>query len=257
MGYTVQSGDSLWKIAQEQCGATGGDIQKTINEIAQLNNIANPNMIFTGTSLKLPGDTFQQSGSTGSTGSAGGSQNNNTAAAASGTPAADGAEGTQDDKFADNNLKIFEDFEKWRKGYKDAMELFEQTGDQEALDEALTSIGGKSYDYNKDSNYQDNLKKIANGMFTSLSDGSGVTYDAFLNWYTQGITSKERAVLEENEDRFKAAFDKLDADNSTKLESDEIENMFEAFDKMDKVVDGMVSNANLTNPDKFTKANMK
>ena len=94
-------------------------------------------------------------------------------------------------------------------------------------------------------------------MFTSLSDGSGVTYDAFLNWYTQGITSKERAVLEENEDRFKAAFDKLDADNSTKLESDEIENMFEAFDKMDKVVDGMVSNANLTNPDKFTKANMK
>ena len=33
--------------------------------------------------------------------------------------------------------------------------------------------------------------------------------------------------------------------------------MVDAFDKLDKVVDGLVSNANLTNPDKFTKANMK
>ncbi len=246
MSYTIQSGDTLWKIATEQCGATGNDIQKTINEIAQLNNIENPNLIFTGKNLKLPGDTFQSSGTTQ------GNVNNNQVATASVTPA-DSEQGAQGNDFKENNSKIFEEFEKWRKAYAEAMENYEKNGDQEALDEALSSIGGKSFDFNKDDNYQDNLKSIANGMFKSLSNGNGITYDAFLNWYTQGITSSEQQILSENEDRFREAFDKMDANGNSVLDSDEVEDMFEAFDKMDKTIDGMISNAQLTDPNKMTK----
>ena len=228
MSYTIQSGDTLWKIATEQCGATGNDIQKTINEIAQLNNIENPNLIFTGKNLKLPGDTFQPSG---------GAQpaQENTQKAASGVAPTDNEEGTQGNDFKENNNKIFEEFEKWRKAYADAMEAYEKDGNQEALDEALSSIGGKSFDFNKDDNYQENLKSIANGMFKSLSNENGITYDAFLNWYSQGITSSEQQVLSENQDRFREAFDKLDANGNSVLDSDEVEDMFEAFDKMDKL----------------------
>ncbi len=246
MSYTIQSGDTLWKIATEQCGATGNDIQKTINEIAQLNNIENPNLIFTGKNLKLPGDTFQPSG---------GAQpaQENTQKAASGVAPADNEEGTQGNDFKENNNKIFEEFEKWRKAYADAMEAYEKDGNQEALDEALSSIGGKSFDFNKDDNYQENLKSIANGMFKSLSNENGITYDAFLNWYSQGITSSEQQVLSENQDRFREAFDKLDANGNSVLDSDEVEDMFEAFDKMDKTIDGMISNEQITDPNRMTK----
>ncbi len=47
--YTVKSGDSLWKIAKLQLG-NGNRYQ----EIAELNNINNPNLIYTGQILKLP-----------------------------------------------------------------------------------------------------------------------------------------------------------------------------------------------------------
>lgn len=47
--YTVKSGDSLWKIAKLQLG-NGNRYQ----EIATLNGIKNPNLIYAGQVLKLP-----------------------------------------------------------------------------------------------------------------------------------------------------------------------------------------------------------
>jgi nucleoid-associated protein YgaU len=47
--YTVSKGDSLWSIAVK---AYGDGYKWT--EIANANNLKNPNVIFTGTSLNLP-----------------------------------------------------------------------------------------------------------------------------------------------------------------------------------------------------------
>lgn len=47
--YTVKSGDTLWKIAKQYLG--GGS---RYSEIAALNSIKNPNLIYPGQTLKLP-----------------------------------------------------------------------------------------------------------------------------------------------------------------------------------------------------------
>ena len=47
--HTVSSGDTLWAIAQKHLGDGS-----RYPEIAALNNIANPNLIYPGTTLKLP-----------------------------------------------------------------------------------------------------------------------------------------------------------------------------------------------------------
>lgn len=48
--YTVQNGDTLWAICKKQFGDAS---QSKINEIAKLNNIANPNLIYAGQVIKL------------------------------------------------------------------------------------------------------------------------------------------------------------------------------------------------------------
>lgn len=56
MSYTIQSGDSLWKIAKQQYNLTSNkDIQAKIAEIAKENNITDINLIISGSTLTLPG----------------------------------------------------------------------------------------------------------------------------------------------------------------------------------------------------------
>lgn len=56
MSYTIQSGDSLWKIAKQQYNLTSDkDIQAKIAEIAKENNITDINSIISGSTLTLPG----------------------------------------------------------------------------------------------------------------------------------------------------------------------------------------------------------
>lgn len=53
--YTVQSGDTLWKIAKSNYDlTTNQDIANKVNAIARANNISNPNSIFAGKALNLP-----------------------------------------------------------------------------------------------------------------------------------------------------------------------------------------------------------
>ncbi len=53
--YTIRSGDTLWALAQR--------FHTTVNKLASLNHIANPNLIYAGRTLKVPGhsqaDTFE------------------------------------------------------------------------------------------------------------------------------------------------------------------------------------------------------
>ena len=66
MSYTIQSGDSLWKIAKQEYNLTSNkDIQAKIAEIAKENNITDINLIISGSTLPLPGleSTTDTSGS--------------------------------------------------------------------------------------------------------------------------------------------------------------------------------------------------
>ena len=52
--YTVQSGDTLWSIVSDYYGYdNAADIASKINELAEYNNIDNPDMIYAGQILKM------------------------------------------------------------------------------------------------------------------------------------------------------------------------------------------------------------
>ena len=52
--YTVQSGDTLWSIVSDYYGYDNdADIASKINELAEYNNIDNPDMIYAGQILKM------------------------------------------------------------------------------------------------------------------------------------------------------------------------------------------------------------
>lgn len=57
--YKIKSGDTLWAIAEKQLekqgqkDASSSQIWAEINKIAKLNNIADPNLIYTGATLRL------------------------------------------------------------------------------------------------------------------------------------------------------------------------------------------------------------
>lgn len=51
--YTIQKGDTLTKIAREHYGLNGKEAYQKALEIAKNNNIANPDLIYAGTSLNL------------------------------------------------------------------------------------------------------------------------------------------------------------------------------------------------------------
>ncbi len=53
VNYTIQSGDTLTKIAQEYYGLSGSEAYSKALEIAKENNIENPNLIHAGGSLTL------------------------------------------------------------------------------------------------------------------------------------------------------------------------------------------------------------
>ena len=61
INYTVKSGDTLWKIAN--------DYGTTVNEIASINNISNPNLIYPGQTLKILTNSTSEGSETRATGS--------------------------------------------------------------------------------------------------------------------------------------------------------------------------------------------
>lgn len=59
MNYKIKSGDTLSQIVKDKYGVTGNDIKKYYTEIAKINNIENPNLIYSGDTINLPDNIFQ------------------------------------------------------------------------------------------------------------------------------------------------------------------------------------------------------
>jgi len=70
MAYTIQKGDTLWKLCSKDCGKDVKKIWNNINKVCEANNIKNPDKIYAGASLDLSclegsssgeaGDTFEK-----------------------------------------------------------------------------------------------------------------------------------------------------------------------------------------------------
>ena len=68
--YTVQRGDSLWRIATNNAASISGNTtQAKVNTLVSLNNIKNPNLIYPGQVLKLSGTAASSSSSSSSSSS--------------------------------------------------------------------------------------------------------------------------------------------------------------------------------------------
>ena len=57
MDYTINKGDCMWNIVKAQYGddvKTNADILRAVNRLAEINNIEDPNLIYTGNTLYIP-----------------------------------------------------------------------------------------------------------------------------------------------------------------------------------------------------------
>lgn len=256
MSYTIQNGDSLWGIATQQCGAKSvADIQKVIDKLVELNNLGSENAtIFTGASLKLPTDTFESS-----------AKQNNASDNATNSSRPVFTLGGQELEFLtyqnestsqeqEYNIFSFIDMLENASGLEKLLSGVASifgTSETEETQETTTSETSSSKESKEEQQqkYEEKLKSTANGQFKSLDEQETVTYDNFLDWYNQGLTAKKREVYSQNEDQLKEAFDALDTNGDSNLDATEIENMYEAFNKIDQEIDKMIKRDKLDNPE--------
>lgn len=245
MTYVAKSGDCLWNIAKEQCGATtNAEIIAKVNEIAQLNGKADPNLLMVGEELKLPGDTFQPSNPAPAEAQTGGA---NTPTSLAAILSDDQGNGEQTGALPMPTLD-FGNLMDWLFGCKDIIE----SEDQEAIDLMETDYSmGVGAD-----EIEANLKNIANGMFQEVGskDGQeGINFNEFEGWFRSVITSDENKMLDKRTDKFQEAFNQLDANNNGVLSEDEVANMFKKLDLFDTRHDGRLSNKDITDPHNWIK----
>ena len=256
MSYTIQNGDCLWSIATQQCGAKSvADIQEVINKLVELNNLGSKDAtIFTGESLKLPTDTFESS-----------AKQNNASDNATNSSRPVFTLGGQELEFLtyqnegtsqeqEYNIFSFIDMLENASGLEKLLSgvasIFETSETEETQDTTTSETSdSKESKEEQQQKYEEKLKSTANGQFKSLDEQETVTYDNFLDWYNQGLTAKKREVYSQNEDQLKEAFDALDTNGDSNLDATEIENMYEAFNKIDQEIDKIIKRDKLDNPE--------
>lgn len=129
------------------------------------------------------------------------------------------------------------------------------TSETEETQETTTSESSSSKETKEEEQqkYEEKLKSTANGQFKSLDEQETVSYDNFMDWYNQGLTAKKREVYAQNEGQLKTAFDALDKNGDSNLDATEIEDMYEAFNKIDQEIDKMIKRDKLDNTEEEQK----
>lgn len=259
MDYTINKGDCMWNIVKAQYGddvKTNADILRAVNRLAEINNIEDPNLIYTGNTLYIPSysSIFTENPT-------------DEAEEASLEP-----ENKDEEKAASTSM--YEDFSNWIKdGYdkltgnkRDELEMYDYVNsdiskDDEAFEEPLvegarglaqSNLETSDIDQSGDMNYDEYLQQEAslyNELFPNdayqFNDETGelMTKDYETGEYE--IDSYANQFMQEN-------FAALDMDESGSLNEDELAAYYMAMDASDSTkgyVDGKIQIGAMINTD--------
>lgn len=259
MDYTINKGDCMWNIVKAQYGddvKTNADILRAVNRLAEINNIEDPNLIYTGNTLYIPSysSIFTENPT-------------DEAEEASLEP-----ENKDEEKAASTSM--YEDFSNWIKdGYdkltgnkRDELEMYDYVNsdiskDDEAFEEPLvegaknlaqSNLEASDIDQSGDMNYDEYLQQEAslyNELFPNdayqFNDETGelMTKDYETGEYE--IDSYANQFMQDN-------FTALDMDESGSLNEDELAAYYMAMDASDSTkgyVDGKIQIGAMINTD--------
>lgn len=276
MDYQIKSGDTLWKIAKEQCGAaSNADIMAKINEIAELNNIENPDLIFANDTLMLPGDTFEPNSETEEADEDNQPQTQEENTEQSG----------QNKRQTGQQTAIAQDFNNWVDEHGAAMDRYSDALDEYSglLDNFYEDLNNGALDTEKiqeandalavaEQNYQDETAQIGDFSFVGedvnlYNEDGKVNFDTYASqgeafaqamidsWEQdgeEGTDYKEyynaeiarmgdMEITSYIEDTIKDTFDMMDLNNDGIISTIEAQSIYSTIDMSDGSADGKIN----------------
>lgn len=251
MDYQIKSGDTLSGIVMQKYGVKGNDVQKYYTEIARLNGIDDPNLIFAGNNINLPDNLFETNNT----------QNDNT-----------GLEVESSEKYSaeafnnwldTNNSKLDALLEPQNDFTKDISSMT-----PEELDREYNLIQGQLDEMQQ---IQDEVNASEFTMFEHpdllredgttnvnlyLEGGAKFAQSLYDNWEQDGeegidydeYVESEKARLKDGEEMTpeaeeiaKTAFTMMDLNNDGVIDKDEIQCTFSTIDMADNNPDGKIN----------------
>lgn len=221
--YTIVGGDNLWKIARNQYGdklKSNADIQKVVNEIAKVNELSNPNLIYAGNTLEIPSyeSIFN-------------------------------VQKEEEQAVLVEEETIYSKYEDWMKeGAKNLK--------NEDFDMVNSNVSYKSQDFIQP--WMDGVQQMAQANIdaSDLDKDGAINYNEYINQELKGYNEaypddklefdsktgeiKDNPMLNEY---MKTGFNALDLDKSSKIEHAELSSFYAALDSMDSTdgsVDGKI-----------------
>lgn len=249
MAYQIQSGDTLWGIAQKQFGLTSAsDINAKIDELVEINGIEDKNLIFAGDTLKLEADKVELSTN---------KTENTTAKDTKDEPTiADNYNQWLNDHGAaldDFNTAVSE-INKYATNLKDNGNLTEENISSikelanvasGAYDEQALAIGNFNFISSNVNLYDENGKfdsdtyfkegnEFAQALYNSWKSNNedGVSYDEYYKAELGRMNGIE--LTEETENYIKAGFIMLDLNQDEKIDTEEIQSIYSTLDISDE-----------------------
>ena len=258
MDYTINKGDCMWNIVKAQYGddvKTNADILRAVNRLAEINNIEDPNLIYTGNTLYIPSysSIFTENPT-------------DEAEEASLEP-----ENKDEEKAASTSM--YEDFSNWIKdGYdkltgnkRDELEMYDYVESDISPDDAnfkeplvegaknlaQSNLEVSDIDQSGDMNYDEYLQQEAslyNELFPNDAYFNDETGDLMTKDYETGEYEIDSYANQFMQDNFTA----LDMDESGSLNEDELAAYYMAMDASDSTkgyVDGKIQIGAMINTD--------